>query len=165
MERLWFLPRLPSVPWLRRLVSDLSPQRPGFAPGLVSVGFVMDRVALGQGFLWVLRFYPVGIIPLCLSILGCEQKPVVRLQVLGAASMKIRAFWDIAPRNLVVVDRRFGGAKCLHHQGDHRRSRRKACPSATLSTTSPTCNDISANLGLRGERPATNSLSHATAPD
>jgi hypothetical protein len=36
-------------------------------------------------------------------------------------------------------------------------------PSATLSTTNPTCKDPGANPGLRGERPATNRLSHGTA--
>jgi hypothetical protein len=36
----------------------------------------------------------------------------------------------------------------------------KTCPSATLSTTNPTW----INPGLRGERPATNRLSHGTAP-
>jgi hypothetical protein len=35
----------------------------------------------------------------------------------------------------------------------------KTCPSATLSTTNPTWTD----LGLCGERPATNCLSHGTA--
>jgi len=33
-------------------------------------------------------------------------------------SMKMTAFWDIAPRSLVEVDRRFRDAQCLHHQGD-----------------------------------------------
>jgi hypothetical protein len=42
----------------------------------------------------------------------------VRLQVLTASSMKITAFWDVAPCSLVRVDRRFGGAYCLHHEGD-----------------------------------------------
>jgi hypothetical protein len=37
-------------------------------------------------------------------------------------------------------------------------------PSATLSTTNPTWIDPGANPGLRGERPATNRLSHGTAP-
>jgi hypothetical protein len=32
--------------------------------------------------------------------------------------MKIRAFWDIAQCSLVVVDRRFRGAYCLHEQGN-----------------------------------------------
>jgi hypothetical protein len=41
-----------AVPWLRRLVAGLSPQR----PGLVHVGFVLDHVALWQVFLRVLRF-------------------------------------------------------------------------------------------------------------
>jgi hypothetical protein len=36
-------------------------------------------------------------------------------------------------------------------------------PSATLSTTNPTWIDPGANPGLRGERPATNHLSHSTA--
>jgi hypothetical protein len=35
--------------------------------------------------------------------------------------------------------------------------------SAILSTTSPTWIDPGANPGLRGERPATNRLSHGTA--
>jgi hypothetical protein len=43
-----------------------------------------------------------------------------------------------------------------------RRTRRKTCPSATLSTTNPTWIDPGANVGLRGERPATNRLSHGT---
>jgi hypothetical protein len=36
-------------------------------------------------------------------------------------------------------------------------------PSATLSTTNPTWIDPGANPALRGERPATNRLSHGTA--
>jgi hypothetical protein len=39
----------------------------------------------------------------------------------------------------------------------------KTCPSATLSTTKPTWTDPGSNPGLRGERPATNRLSHDTA--
>jgi hypothetical protein len=42
-------------------------------------------------------------------------------------------------------------------------TRRKTCPSATLSTTNPTWTDPGSNSGLRGERPATNRLSHGTA--
>jgi hypothetical protein len=30
------------------------------------------------------------------------------------------AFWDNAPCSLVAVNRRFGGAYCLHHQGGRR---------------------------------------------
>jgi hypothetical protein len=52
-----------AVPWLRRLVADLSPQRPGFDPGSAHVGFVVDKLALGQVFLRVLRFSPVHVIP------------------------------------------------------------------------------------------------------
>jgi hypothetical protein len=44
-----------------------------------------------------------------------------------------------------------------------RRTRRKTCPSATLSTTNPTWIDQGANPGLRCQRPATNDLSHGMA--
>jgi hypothetical protein len=50
------------VPWLRRLVADLPQRRIVFEPGSVHVGFVVDKVALGQVFLWVLRFSSVSII-------------------------------------------------------------------------------------------------------
>jgi hypothetical protein len=49
------------VPWLRRLVASFSLRR----SGSVQVGFVMDKVELGQ----VLRFSPVNIIPQLLSTL------------------------------------------------------------------------------------------------
>jgi hypothetical protein len=43
--------QLKAVPWLRRLVAGLSLRRPGFDPGSVHVGCVVDKVALGQVFL------------------------------------------------------------------------------------------------------------------
>jgi hypothetical protein len=46
-----------AVPWIRLLIAGLSPKR----PGLIHVGFLVDRVALGQVFLRVLRFSPVNI--------------------------------------------------------------------------------------------------------
>jgi hypothetical protein len=46
--------------------------------------------------------------------------------------------------------------------GENRRTWRRTCPRATLSTTNPMWIDQGANPGLRGERPATNSLSHGT---
>jgi hypothetical protein len=52
-----------AVPWLRRLVAGLPPRRPGFDRGSVHVGFVVDKVALGQGFLRVLLFFPCQFIP------------------------------------------------------------------------------------------------------
>jgi hypothetical protein len=39
----------------------------------------------------------------------------------------------------------------------------KICPSATLSTTNLTVTDPGTNLDLRGEKSATNRLSHRTA--
>jgi hypothetical protein len=46
--------------------------------------------------------------------------------------------------------------------GENRRTGRKTCPSATLSTTNPTWIDPGENTGLRCERPATNDLSPGT---
>jgi hypothetical protein len=48
-------------------------------------------------------------------------------------------------------------------QGKTEKLGRKTCPSATLSTTNPTWTYSGANPVLRGERPATNHLSHGTA--
>jgi hypothetical protein len=47
--------------------------------------------------------------------------------------------------------------------GEDRSTRRKTCPSATLSTTNPTWSDPGSNPGLRGGMPAANRLSHGTA--
>jgi hypothetical protein len=41
----------------------------------------------------------------------------VTFQVLMAASMKIRVFWNIAPCSFVVVDRHFRGAYCDDRPG------------------------------------------------
>jgi hypothetical protein len=46
--------------------------------------------------------------------------------------------------------------------GENRSTRRKTCPSATLSTTHPTWTAQGSNPGVRGERPATNRLSQGT---
>jgi len=43
--------------------AGLSPQRPGFNPGPVYVGFVVNKVAMVQVFLRALSFSPVSIIP------------------------------------------------------------------------------------------------------
>ena len=46
---------------------------------------------------------------------------------------------------------------------ENRRTRGKTGHSATLSTTNPTWIDPGSNMGFRGEKPATNRLSHGTA--
>jgi hypothetical protein len=45
-------------------------------------------------------------------------------------------------------------------KGESHISRRKTCPTATLSTTNLTWNALGSNLVLREESPATNRLSH-----
>jgi hypothetical protein len=56
-----------------------------------------------------------------LQMAFCFQQPVrrehVRFQILTAASMKFRVFWDVLPCSQVDVDRRFRRVYCLHHQG------------------------------------------------
>jgi hypothetical protein len=51
-----------AVPWLRRFVAGLSPRWPGFDPGSIHVGFMVDKVAVGQVSPRVLRFSPVSFI-------------------------------------------------------------------------------------------------------
>jgi hypothetical protein len=46
--------------------------------------------------------------------------------------------------------------------GENRRTPRETCPSATFSATNPKWTEQGANPGLRGERQATNRLSHGT---
>jgi hypothetical protein len=41
----------------------------------------------------------------------------VRFQVLTAARVKFRAFWNVLPCSQLDVDRRFRDACFLHHQG------------------------------------------------
>jgi hypothetical protein len=65
-----------AVPWLRRLVAGLSPRRPGFNPGSVNVGFVVDKVALGQVFPRVLRFSPANFIPPVFHYLEKQKKNI-----------------------------------------------------------------------------------------
>jgi hypothetical protein len=51
-----FRDQLLAVPWLRQLFAGLSPRRPWSAPGLVHVGFVVDKVALRQVIVLLLLF-------------------------------------------------------------------------------------------------------------
>jgi hypothetical protein len=61
--------QLRAVPWLRRLAAGFPPRRPEFNPGSARVGFVVEKVALGQVFSCVLRFYTVSFIPSVLHYL------------------------------------------------------------------------------------------------
>ena len=54
---------LKAVQWLMQLIFGLSPRRPGLDRRSMHVRFVVDRVALGQVFLPVIRFSLVSIIP------------------------------------------------------------------------------------------------------
>jgi hypothetical protein len=78
-----------AMPWLRRLAAGLPPWRPGFDPGSVHVGFVVDKVALGQVFppsssVFPCQFHSIGapllgkgqkIIIIVIFIIGLRNKP------------------------------------------------------------------------------------------
>ena len=68
-----------AVPWLRRSVAGLPPRRPGLDPGSVHVGFVVEKVALGQGFPRVFLFSPVNFIPPVLHYLEKWKKLIIFL--------------------------------------------------------------------------------------
>jgi len=55
--------RSTSIPSLSWLDYSLLPYRPRFNPRPVHVGFVVDKVTLGQVFLQVLQVFPVSVIP------------------------------------------------------------------------------------------------------
>jgi hypothetical protein len=57
-------------------MSNLSPRRPGFEHIPIPVEFVVDRVAVGQVFLPVLRFSSVGVIHPVLHV------PFIRILVM-----------------------------------------------------------------------------------
>jgi hypothetical protein len=54
--------RLQTLPLLRQLVSGLSSRIPVIDLRSFHVGFVVEKMTVGQVFLWVLRYYPVIII-------------------------------------------------------------------------------------------------------
>ena len=54
-----------AVPWLMWLVTGLLRQRPGFGPKPIYMRFVVEKVALKQGFLCVIQFF------LSVSFLQC----------------------------------------------------------------------------------------------
>jgi hypothetical protein len=63
MENYKFYNNIGTVPDLGSFVFNLLSWRRLCYPGPVHVGFVVDKVVLGQVFLQLLLFYPVSIIP------------------------------------------------------------------------------------------------------
>jgi hypothetical protein len=59
------------------LISKCKDRRSGFDPGSVRVGFVVDKVALGQACPRVLRFYPVNLIPAVLHYSEKRKKKLI----------------------------------------------------------------------------------------
>jgi hypothetical protein len=72
-----------AVPWLRRLDAGLPRRRPGFDPGSVHVGFVVDKVALGQVFPRVLRLSTVNFIPPVLHYTEKHKKHLIIIFITG----------------------------------------------------------------------------------
>jgi hypothetical protein len=101
------------MPGLRQLVTGLSPRRPGFDPCSVHVGFVVDKMALGQVSPRVLRFSPVNFTPpllhytkkwkkLIIFITGLYNKPQ------GCGGSVASAAGPFSKKNLVSVTRYYG---------------------------------------------------------
>jgi hypothetical protein len=57
---------------IAQTLAGFSLQRPGFTARSVHVGFVIDKMELGQVFLKVLLFFPVSIITLLLHTHACN---------------------------------------------------------------------------------------------
>jgi hypothetical protein len=76
--------------------------------------------------------------------------PLVRLHVLTVASTKMTDFWDVAPCNLIKIYRRFWGAWCLHHQGDHRSGDGSATSQKTVIFISDPIVCAALNSGVHG---------------
>jgi hypothetical protein len=62
------------VSWLRRLAACLPTRRPGFDPGSVHVGFVVNKVALGQVFSPSTSVFPCQFHSTGAPLLGKGQK-------------------------------------------------------------------------------------------
>jgi hypothetical protein len=65
------------VPWLRRFFADLSQRRTGFDPGSVHVGFVVEKVALGQVFPPSTSVFLLSLSFYCCSIQGKTKKLII----------------------------------------------------------------------------------------
>jgi hypothetical protein len=70
-----------AVPWLRRLTADLPPRRPGFDPGSVHVGFVINEYKVRDK--WQ---YKQGILP-------CYQLPHIRRDISKPPYRHITRSW------------------------------------------------------------------------
>jgi hypothetical protein len=81
-----------AVPWLRRLVTGLSLRRPGFDPGPVHVGFVVDKMAVGQVFPQVIRFSPVSFFPPLLHYLEKWKNLIIFIFITGLRLRCVRSF-------------------------------------------------------------------------
>jgi hypothetical protein len=50
------------------------------------------------------------------EVLTASISRAMMFQGLTAPSMKMAVLWDVTPRSLVEIDRRFRGAYCLYHK-------------------------------------------------
>jgi hypothetical protein len=66
-----------AVPWLRPLVAGLPQRRTGFDPGSVHVGFVVDKVAMGQVFPPNTSVFPCHFHSTGAALIGKRQKIVI----------------------------------------------------------------------------------------
>jgi hypothetical protein len=101
-----------SVAWHRRLVAGLSRRRPAFDLASVHMGFLVDKVTLGQVFPRVIWFTPVSFIPPVLHYTekrkkhkkpqGCDAS--VAMFPLSCAGARPRSNWN-APAHAELLPR------------------------------------------------------------
>lgn len=69
-----FITTTVTMTWYRRLVVELSPQRPGLNSRPVCVGYVVDKLRLEQGFIRVLQFSSVTVFHQCSTLIHPSRK-------------------------------------------------------------------------------------------
>jgi hypothetical protein len=97
-----------AVLWLRRLVTSRSPRR----PGLDHVGFVVDKVALGQVSLRVLQLSPVNIIPPGLRIHISSRAVFLNLSGATDSPLSLVCAADPLPKTVLYIYIKYNTLKC-----------------------------------------------------
>jgi hypothetical protein len=110
----WLLQQYMNVRWIK-MVQDSVQRSVGLEIPVLKLWFT-TREWYSQSIYKCnsLPRYQMHTFPVAIS----EWKVGLRFHILAAGSMKMTAFWDIVPCNLVEADRCFGGTYCFHHQGD-----------------------------------------------
>jgi hypothetical protein len=98
--------------------------------------------------------------------LYCKEKESFRLMFMSMEWDYISEMQPPTGGSIVhLLGDEHGEPRWIPWTGENRRTRRKSCPTATLSITNPTRTNPGANSDLLGERPMTDRLSHVWSQD